>query len=359
MDMSPYSKMNISNPKSWFHFTPRQASLRAPASKKSLFGFRMFPVASAMFALLLIAQLWVPAAVGAVTIGFANADYIVDGSNDHVQIQQAVNAVAAAGGGEVFFYNGIYSCGAEIVVPKDARIKFVGEKVAKGTTGGVILRAGISYTNLISIAGSGNPVTNAGLTHDIHFEHLTLNGNGKVTNVVKLTNADYIGFSFCRIVGGVNGIATAWDSTSDTTDATIPGGLFINNCILSAGAGGIALDLQHQTQCWISNVWFSGPGGAAVWINIKSSNKIHIANCEFNTVQQAFRFQDTATKGCHDITVVGCIFAVGTGNKCWTDQRTNTSSRRVLIASCINSHSASSYDPLAGGIDTPQASIGF
>ncbi|AHF94480.1 hypothetical protein OPIT5_17405 [Opitutaceae bacterium TAV5] len=291
-----------------------------------------------------------------VVVGPADADYIVDGSNDHVELQQAIDTVAAAGGGKVILRQGIYNCGAEIVIPHDGRVRIVGEKMAKGMEGGVILRATATLTNLVSTAGSGNPATNADLSHDIHFEHITFNGNGRVTNVVSLTNADFVSFTFCRVIGGVNGIVTVWDSSQDPTAATVPGGLFITNSILSASTG-IALDLQYQTQCWISNVWFSGPGTTSTWINFRSSNKIHIANCEFNTATQALRFQDTGTRGCHDITITGCTFSVGSGNKCWTEQRTHGASKRVLVSGCINTDSAPA-DTLAGG-SVPLASVGF
>jgi len=43
-----------------------------------------------------------------VTVGFADADYICDGTDDHVQIQAAVDAVNTAGGGVVFVKSGDY-----------------------------------------------------------------------------------------------------------------------------------------------------------------------------------------------------------------------------------------------------------
>ena len=49
-----------------------------------------------------------------VTVGTADSDYICDGTNDHIQIQEAIDAVSAAGGGEVYikaanYYLGIIS----------------------------------------------------------------------------------------------------------------------------------------------------------------------------------------------------------------------------------------------------------
>jgi len=44
-----------------------------------------------------------------VTVGRSNAQYLCDGTDDNVQIQQAIDAVNAAGGGTVFIKAGTYS----------------------------------------------------------------------------------------------------------------------------------------------------------------------------------------------------------------------------------------------------------
>jgi len=45
------------------------------------------------------------------TVGFSEADYIVDGVNDNVEFQQAIAAVISAGGGEIFLKAGNYHWG--------------------------------------------------------------------------------------------------------------------------------------------------------------------------------------------------------------------------------------------------------
>lgn len=50
------------------------------------------------------------------TVGFSAADYIVDGTADNVQIQQALDAAYAAGGGVVFLKPGTYNLAADIIV---------------------------------------------------------------------------------------------------------------------------------------------------------------------------------------------------------------------------------------------------
>jgi polygalacturonase len=54
-----------------------------------------------------------------VTVGSADADYITDGTADQVQIQAAIDAVVAAGGGTIFVKAGTYSISSSIVVKSD------------------------------------------------------------------------------------------------------------------------------------------------------------------------------------------------------------------------------------------------
>jgi hypothetical protein len=61
-----------------------------------------------------------------VTVGFSNADYIVDGTADNVQIQEAVDAVELAGGGTVFIRAGDYDIAATINITAEHGIALVG-----------------------------------------------------------------------------------------------------------------------------------------------------------------------------------------------------------------------------------------
>ena len=49
-----------------------------------------------------------------VTVGASHADYICDGTADDVQIQEAITAVSAAGGGIVYIKKGTYDITSEI-----------------------------------------------------------------------------------------------------------------------------------------------------------------------------------------------------------------------------------------------------
>jgi hypothetical protein len=274
-----------------------------------------------------------------------SADYICDGVQDDVEIQAAVNTVNAAGGGTVFIRSGTYRISAAIVIPENVTV--FGERMARQASGGVTFKtsASVSLTDMIQVTGTANPTTNADLKHDIVFENITFDGNNTTTNIVKLTNQDTVKFQNCRLIQGTNAVVTVWDSSSDPVAATISGGLYMNWCNVSANSG-TAIDLQYQTQCWISNCWFTG-SSVTTWINFKSSNKIHITNCEFNAATQALDFSDTATVTCNDITVMDCVFALNSGQKAIRESRTNAGSTRVTVQGTMAPGVI--YDKLVGG----------
>lgn len=56
----------------------------------------------------------------------AGADHVCDGTDDHVEIQAAIDAVAGAGGGTVFIRGGTYSIGATLTVTS-SNVAIVGE----------------------------------------------------------------------------------------------------------------------------------------------------------------------------------------------------------------------------------------
>lgn len=293
-----------------------------------------------------------------VTVGPASsvADYICTGVSDDVQIQAAINAVASAGGGVVFVRRGTYRISATITFPLNANVSIIGEKWAKQGSGGVIFKtsAGVNLTDMFIINGNSNPITNADLSHDSSFFHVTFDGNNTTTNLLTLTNTDTIKLERVRMVGAVNSIHTVWDSTSDPIVATVPGAIFLRDSIISAN-GGIGIDLQYQTQCWISDCWFSG-NSVAAWINLQSCNKIHISNCEFDSAAISIVLLDTATVATNDITVQSCTFVQSSGTA-WTDSRTNAASDRVHITGTILP--GITHDKLAGTHNTVWLSDGL
>lgn len=253
------------------------------------------------------------------------------GTADDVRIQAAIDACAAAGGGKIELRNGTYRIAATLVFPFDSRVTLEGERMARTPSGGVTFKTSASVTleDMVQVTGEGDPIANADLSHDVVIENICFDGNNTTTNIFKLTNQDTIKFFDCRLIQATNSVVTVWDSEIDPTASTIPGGIYFDTCNISAN-GGIGIDLQYQTQCWVIDSWFTG-SSVDTWINMVGSNKLKIANVEFNTATQALHLQDTATFPTNDITIASTIFAVGTGNRAWKESRTHAASVDFVV----------------------------
>jgi hypothetical protein len=270
------------------------------------------------------------------------ADYICDGVADDVEIQAALAAANAAGGGTVVLLAGTnaYRIATTIAMPENVTLR--GERMARQSSGGVTLKAAAStsLTNLVTVTGTTNPASNADLKHDIVFENITFDGNNTTTNNVKLTNQDTVKFIDCRFIQSTNGLVTAWDSTTAPTAATIPGGIYMVRCNISPASGGIGVDLQYQTQCWFISCWHTPPSGTpAAHFRIKSSNKIDIQGSEFNTATTALLFEDVSTGGAMDYSTYDIMVRAKTfanGGTVIDDNRTHASSGNVTISGTMS-----------------------
>lgn len=271
------------------------------------------------------------------------ADYVCDGTADDVELQAAINAVNAAGGGTVFVRANTnpYRLAAVVTLPENVSV--VGERQARQAAGGVTFKtaAAFSPTSLFTMTGTTNPASNTDLKHDVNMENITIDGNSTTTNAVMLTNQDTIKFINCRFINCTNSINTTWDSTIAPSGTSIPGGIYLERCQVSTLSTGTGIILNYQTQCWIMNSWFTaGSGTPAAWIKFNASNKVKIVNCEFNTATTALLFTDVNLGGgldfpTHNISITGCVFA--TSGTVIDDNRTHTNSDYVIISGTMAS----------------------
>jgi parallel beta-helix repeat protein len=98
---------------------------------------------------------WQPTSSGslpkiAVIVGASQADYITDGTTDNVEIQQAIDAVTAAGGGHVYLQAGTYNLAATINLKSNV--------ILEGQGVGTILKP-VSGTSIITAYSSGGAIT--------------------------------------------------------------------------------------------------------------------------------------------------------------------------------------------------------
>jgi hypothetical protein len=275
-----------------------------------------------------------PTRFATTTTSVLNGMVIVDGlrfTSDGAGIQNAINFAAAIGGGTVYVPSGIYTISTTIIVPFDSRVRLLGEKSVKDEQGGTILKANGTLTNLISVSGNFAN-TNADLSHDFALDNIYLDGNNTTNTCVLLHNVDFVKIQNFRIRQCTNAIKMTYSGVHPHTSSSAPGGVFIQTGSMGirSNLGGKHVDIQNQTQIWISDVWFSG--AASSTIEIASSTKVHISNVEFNTTDSAITLKDSADAATTDITVNNSVFAVGTGNKIVTDLRSNSSSARVAFS---------------------------
>lgn len=270
-----------------------------------------------------------------VTVGLtgSGAMQICDGVNDHVQIQAAINTVTAAGGGIVRIYSGTYDIRSTITVPKDPKIRIEGEYTTKSGYGGTSLQVnGSLVSNLTAIiqeSGTAPAVTsNADHSHASHYDRLILDGQNKADVGLLLLNTDHTIVSNSKFVNVSIGIDGQYNGSVAASDYA--GGLRVQASSFLSSHTNIRLD--SHTQNWITDSWFLGVP-ASCHIQFISSNKIHLSNNEFNTVAgSVFIFDDTVALQCGDINITGGFINAGSGKNFWVDNRTNSSSKGIIIS---------------------------
>lgn len=110
------------------------------------------------------------------TVGQSQSDYITDGTDDHIQIQQAIDAVSSAGGGTVFFRSGTYTM--EGITLKD-NVSLLGEdrkntilKLKNAATNPTLIK---SY-DFDALASDSGDDAYSGINY-FDISNLTLDGN--------------------------------------------------------------------------------------------------------------------------------------------------------------------------------------
>jgi len=106
-----------------------------------------------------------------VTVGFADATYICDGTSDEVQIQQAIDAVVADGGGWVYILPGTYDIRAKLDFSGN-NVKLVG--AGQNTT---ILKLNAAFSGFALIYDFTASLSNIEIT-GITFDANSIDGKG-------------------------------------------------------------------------------------------------------------------------------------------------------------------------------------
>ena len=258
----------------------------------------------------------------------SGADYICDGIADDVEIQAAITLVANAGGGTIRILPGVYNLNSMLVIPKDPKIRIEGDYVTKIGYGGTTLRAAAPMTAIIKESGTIPAVTsNADHSHASQYSKLIFDGNNYNASIgLLLLNTDHTSVADCKFTGIDYCIDGQYNGSVAASDYA--GGLRVERSSFYGRTTNIRMD--SHTQDWITDSWFLGV--PQTHIHFIRSNKIHMSNNEFNTVSgQAFKFEDDSTLPTGSINITGGFINAGTGIPFWTDNRTNTQSKGIII----------------------------
>jgi hypothetical protein len=289
-----------------------------------------------------------------VTVGASSADYITDGTNDEVEIQTAINAVHAGGGGTVTLQNGTYNIQSTYILPK-SNVALVGT-----SRSGTILTSARTYSFLIftnNIAISNFWIEN--MTIDAqnasHASGISLEkaSRCKVSNV-QFVNVTCAGW---HLVFGINGTEAQYaeDYCRD---------ILIQNCLFDGHKGSLEMLLLFNTKnCRVENCTFqnkttgctgSGPteadGNRPVLGLWQKTDSITIIQCTFlnNNSREAIYHSNT----CSNTLIENCTFTNtggihGTNESDWGTFGVPYE-KRIMIRNC---------NMTAGAYDAEEAAI--
>lgn len=211
----------------------------------------------------------------------ANADYVCDGTGDHVEIQAAIDAVAqyASGGGEVVLLAGTYNITSTISLghPSDGagtyrmHLRFEkGAKVRWTTVTGTIPLIKIESADCVIsnpwLQGSAVKGNGTGIS----FGGDTTNYGGRYTKTVYRCSVQDPFITNCNI-----GICFAIDKlgTSSSGDNTVFGG-FITNCVDGINSAGFVNRIYGTTIAVCDNCLHG--------TSDRNSHMIGVYGCTFN-----------------------------------------------------------------------------
>lgn len=291
------------------------------------------------------------------TVGFSDADYICDGTNDDVQINQAINAVNTAGGGTVYVKSGTYDIATATLKVK-SNVQFCGEGnttiLKRNNTGslvGVFTPSGsgsISNFSLKNFKVDCNETTvvanHFGITigfsglpaEYFKVENITITKSSK--GALQLSNCHY--FEVCGITqDSADQIATA-----DAIDLNLNCHHFdIHDVKMKSGDDGVVC-----AQSWygtINNIQNEGSAtGGAVRISgqATASHDITVTNIFALNCNNAFIVSNVGTfsQQCYNITAsniigVGCDRAVAINCSNFMQDGITLPFRNVVISNVV------------------------
>ncbi len=214
-----------------------------------------------------------------VSVGATAADYLTDGTNDEVEIQSAINAVNAAGGGTVTLKDGTYNIQTTYILPK-SNVTLTGT-----SRDGTVLSSTRTYNFLIW--------TNNIAVYNFSIKQLTINAlNSDHASGVLLEKATRCAVSNVKFIGVT---CSGWDlvvgidGTAAGTDNVFSRDIVIENCLFDGHKGSLEMLLLYNTKnCRVENCTFlnktkgcTNDGNSPVLGLWQKTDSVSILNCTF------------------------------------------------------------------------------
>lgn len=237
-------------------------------------------------------------------------------TNDSAAIQNAITAVQLAGGGEVFFPEGIYQCNSTINV--GARVTLVGAGRRSS-----ILRKG-SAGVLINMSGPSTDITGATHVRYAGLRDIGLNGNGLSGLLLQLFYADNLSFQNVYMSSNADVMvdsAEFWDSrflncqfesSGGAADSITPMVRMRN----SAAASGFGFSADNTNQIVFDACRWEDFNNGALRIeqgvnNTNAPNGFAITNCKMETSSMRGGAHLLASAACRAVWVDGLYCFAG------------------------------------------------
>jgi len=169
------------------------------------------------------------------------ADYICDGTDDHVEIQAAIDALEAADGGQIILLDGIYSCDPIIIASSNITLNGLGSStIVKLAPQNLDV---LGEHRLLDIEGSAE-----GRLKNIAIRNIQFDGNKAAHSGTKTVNMEVINFKF--IDGGIIENCPIKDAISEGIDIDYSTNIIVMKNGPITGCGGFGIHISEEsTDC--------------------------------------------------------------------------------------------------------------
>jgi hypothetical protein len=231
------------------------------------------------------------------------ADYTCDGTADEVQINQAIDAVAALGGGKVVLSEGLFTVAAAIVMKSGVTLE--GQAGIQHTNFGTkITRSGnVPIIDVIgTIATTGNSPSIAGRIYGATVRNIYFEGtNSHSASIMRLYYTGKGTYENLRFGGhgciAIDAGAECMDSVFNNLyllevggeDGTKPA-IYIQSRIEGATSGQLGFSTDNCNNLWFNNLHIETCYDGGIWLRGYDSgagacNKMRLTNCKIESTQ--------------------------------------------------------------------------